>query len=456
MPFAPIHSSILFLLILSMAQHSTSLSVDWERDHCSIKGQTLTCHRSEHPLQIIQNLAQAEGDGVNLTEIVITESGLTHFPPQVLTCCPFLVSLDLSGNEINDFGSVLGSHPSLQSLNFSRNGELHIDLESVFKNLPSLRLIDLSFNHIMSVGKNNQYVDDRQTVILLTESNVTCDNDSSWLTEFISSEVQRTSPRVVVDDARCMDGRLDGVSLSNGYSCLSALSHPTCRLCECVFKPSLQVNCSSKGLTDFPVSLPAHTKVVDLNHNMIRKIRLTPDWGSVIYLHLENNRIESLKGLEGNAFASNIRFLSLQSNRLTEIQAHVLKQVNVDRISLSDNPWTCDCDAIAFQLWIQDHSTQILDMEDIRCAGPATTGQENGVNADVSSDVDSMLSGRTTYRILRSDLCPQPVVGATYKFYDMASMTMAVLTVVILCKLAYDWWWQRRTGKLPRFFKVNI
>lgn len=74
----------------------------------------------------------------------------------------------------------------------------------------------------------------------------------------------------------------------------------------------------------------------------------------------------------------------------------------------------------------------------------------------MGTEANLMLSGRTIYKILRSDLCPQPMVGAAYHILDLLSMAMAFLTVFVLCKLLYDWWWQRRTGKLPRFFKLNV
>lgn len=236
------------------------------------------------------------------------------------------------------------------------------------------------------------------------------------------------------------------------------LNHTTCVTCECSFKPSLQVNCSHRGLTAFPKSLPSQTKLVNLEHNHIKEISLTPDWTSVIYLHLKGNRIESLNGLEGNAFARNIKSLNLESNRLSEVQARVLKQLNVDRISLKDNPWQCDCNTIAFQLWIQDHSTHIKDMDQIRCATAASFGKVNGINADIhtSKTPDPVLAGRQIYKILRSELCPQPIESKAYQIYVVLSGMMAFLTIFIICKLVYDWWWQRRTGKLPRFFKLNV
>lgn len=371
MPFVSPSRTFLFLLMSFVGQETTSTPVPSSLNPghgCSVTGHTLTCHRLENGTRILQHLAQVVADVSLLSEIRVTESGLTHVPDQIWRDCPSLITLDVSGNLINDFTPSI-AHPNVQHLNLSNNGRLNqVDLAAVFKNLPSLLLIDLSHNEIMSVGKKISLIDNANTIILLTESNVTCDFESSWLMRYISFEIQRSSPRIVVDAAQCVAGALDGVALAQSHASQAALTHPTCSLCDCFFKPSLHVNCSFKGLTNFPVSLPRQTKVVDLTHNRIGAISLYPDYASVIYLHLENNTIESLTGLEGNAFAPNIRFLNLDTNRLTEIQAHFLKQLNVDRISLKNNPWTCDCDTIAFQLWIQDHSNIIPDMDQIKCA----------------------------------------------------------------------------------------
>lgn len=425
---------------------------------CSVSGHLLSCYRSNRAAHILKNITPYVSDGTIIREISVIESGLTDVPDEIWTSCPSLQSLDLSGNNISSFSPTV-SHTSLRYLNFSRNGAIGLmDLDSVFSQYPSLVTIDLSSNEILSLGQKKPLTTDRRTVIVLSDSNVTCTEDTSWFLHWASTELGRPNARIVVDDARCTSGPMEGVPLAQSYASLLSLKHETCTKCVCFFKPSLHVNCSARGLTAFPKSLPTQTKVVDLEHNDIREISLTPEWTSVIYLHLKDNRIESLNGLEGNVFARNIRSLNLESNRLREVQARVLKQLNVDQISLNDNPWRCDCNAIAFQLWLQDHSPQIRNMDQIKCATPPTAGKGNGIDADIPllEAYNPVLAGRTLYKILRSDLCPQPIEGAAHQLYDYVSCAMAFLTIFIIFKLVYDWWWQRRTGKLPRFFKLNV
>jgi len=239
----------------------------------------------------------------------------------------------------------------------------------------------------------------------------------------------------------------------------SLLSNPICSLCDCLTKESqsISVNCSNAGLSSVPQELPPQTKVVYLNGNDITDLAFSPSWSSVIYLHLENNRIESLAGLEGNLYVSNIRYLNLEGNRLPEIQAHVLRQLNVDRIFLKDNPWRCDCNTIAFQLWLQEHASRVSDLDDVKCGGGKESGAKNGINS-VAVEGQSQLALKTIYKIPRSDLCPQPEAQGPSRRHILLDYLNCLLLLFIVCiifKTTYDYLWQKRTGKLPRFFKIN-
>lgn len=80
-------------------------------------------------------------------------------------------------------------------------------------------------------------------------------------------------------------------------------------------------------------------------------------------------------------------------------------------------------------------AVQVRDVEDIRCC-------------DVSS---GRLAGQAIYRLLKSDLCPQPT-NWTNVMLDALNGIMAFLILAIVAKLLRDYWRQKRTGKLPTFF----
>jgi hypothetical protein len=130
--------------------------------------------------------------------------------------------------------------------------------------------------------------------------------------------------------------------------------------------------------------------------------------------------------------------------------------MNLDRIFLAQNPWKCDCNTIAFQLWIQEHAMKVPDSEEVICGGSASN-QRNGLQS-VETNNQETLRFKTIYKIPKSDLCPQPAdeTFGREEVLEYFNVTIAVLIVLVIMKTVYDWRWQRRTGKLPRFFKVNV
>lgn len=65
-----------------------------------------------------------------------------------------------------------------------------------------------------------------------------------------------------------------------------------------------------------------------------------------------------------------------------------------------------------------------------------------------------MYANLPIYKLKKSQLCPQSVVLVNY--LDVLNGIMAVAIVAIIVKLSYDYWLQKRTGKLPRFFSLNL
>lgn len=455
-------SAVIVLLCLTQITCSVPNSRSiLSMDHaCSIVGNLFTCYRSNTAtsLNYLKNLDKYVSHEIVIREISIIESNVTTIDDEIFNLYPSLESLDLSGNKIRQFDPKI-KHSALKYLNLTRNGVLDlVNLQSVFLNFPSLVTLDLGKNQINSLGKKKPVTADHNTEILLQNTNISCSADQFWFLEWVASENLKNTARFQLQESRCKSKPMEGVLVSQSLSALPAIRHPLCQTCDCFFKPNLQVNCSDRGFTSLPHYLPSQTKVVWLENNLIREMDFSPDWSSVIYLYLRNNSIESMNGMEGSTNIQNLRSLELDSNRLSEIRNHILRQLHVDHIKLSDNPWRCDCNTISLQSWIQDHAIKIPDRDRILCASPPVAGKTNGVNADVSSSssLNHLLSGRTIYRILRSDLCPQSSEQEEVQFYDTISSILAVLTLIIICKLVYDWWWQKRTGKLPRFFKLNI
>ena len=406
------------------------------------------------PCDAYQALLDAKNDGLlrSVNRISFQKSGLTRIDEKLWRELLTIESVDLSRNLLKDFIFETATD-RVKQLNLSFNLLPTFDFDHIISRLPSLLSLDISNNLISHVHPPKTALRSSQKV-LIKNNPLVCTQHNLWLIEHL----EKTSPKDF-SEAKCGQCSLFNVQYSQA---IPVIKNPVCAKCDCFAnirenQVILSVNCSKTGLTSMPQNLPPQTKVVSLANNNIRDLTFDPSWSSVIYLHLQNNSIESLKGLEGSLYVPNLRYLQLDKNRLTEVQAHVLKHLNVDRIFLSENPWRCDCNTIAFQLWIQEHAMKVADIEEVVCGGSFLQNERNGRRSQ-ETDNEVTLHFRTIYKIARSDLCPQPEDGkfGREELLDYFNVAITVLIVLVILKTIYDWRWQRRTGKLPRFFKVNV
>lgn len=224
---------------------------------------------------------------------------------------------------------------------------------------------------------------------------------------------------------------------------------PTCNesMCNCSIakdKLVITVDCSSRGLVRLPEAVPYKTRVLNLHNNNIRSLTIdhidATSWSDVSFLYLNNNIIDSLNRLESTWLLKNLVALHLSNNQLAEIPIHILEQFkggSLDELILSGNPWNCDCNTVRFQTWLQDNYRVVRNFESICC----------------SSD-SGMYANQPIYRLKKSQLCPQQIELVNY--LDILNAIMAIAIFIIFVKLSYDYWLQKRTGKLPRFFSLNL
>ncbi|XP_054706574.1 protein halfway-like [Uloborus diversus] len=384
-------------------------------DFCSLEFLDL----SHNHLTAVDNIWMT--DLINLKILLLNNNNISFIDSFHLL---HLEKLDLSYNSLTTIPNVAFYRlKNLKFLSLAMN-ELKTLNESVFKGNVMLEKVNLT---------GNLWVCDRKLLPL---------ND--WLKKYEAYK----------EGALCIEPPdLHNYTVQQGleilYLGLKIAESPICNetMCNCTIskdKLVITVDCSNKGFVRLPEIVPYKTKVLNLYNNNIKS--LTTDhidavlWSDVSFLYLNNNVIDSLKGLEGTWLLRNLVALHLSNNQLTEIPIHILEQFRgglLDELYLSGNPWNCDCNTVRFQTWLQDNYRSVRNFDGICC-----------------SPDSGLYSNQPIYRLKKSQLCPQQVQLVNY--LDILNTLMAIAILVIIIKLSYDYWLQKRTGKLPRFFSLNL
>ncbi|EEC13461.1 toll, putative [Ixodes scapularis] len=342
---------------------------------------------------------QLEG-ATNLTSLSLASNELRLVDSAWLHPLKSLRCLDLSGNRLNRLPDNLTRH--LTHLNLSRNEFLGLDA-GWFGPSPFLVHLNLSHNRLESLGPGN--------ISVLWDSYLPALQvlDLSWnkLTSLCGS---------------CFAAQPRLSKLWLEHNRLEALPS------EAFVRNSQLVAVYLAGCGR---SLPTHSMTGTARRcTSLRRPVLC-------------RQVEGTRGLRS------LMSLNLGWNQLSSLPPHVLKLLGErsnDSLRLGHNPWLCDCNTVNFAVWLQHNKARSLhphapsnggvrDIEDIRCS-------------DLSS---SRLAGQAIYTLLKSDLCPQPT-NWTNGLLDAVNGIMAFLILAILTKLLRDYWRQKRSGKLPKFF----
>lgn len=230
-------------------------------------------------------------------------------------------------------------------------------------------------------------------------------------------------------------------------------NHPDLRNCSCTMHyirrsddgksltPIYAVNCSHLNLFNFPSYLPQNTSIFHATHNQIAEVRSLRDnsvYRQVYDVYLDNNRVQSIDVLEAGFWLNNFRVLSLKGNKLTRLPVYALdsaleRNAHAARLYLSLNPWICDCKfTMKFRELLMKYHTIIRDSHNITCK--YIEGDENFMTEVLTLE--------------RNDVCKLPKESKILPL-DLLNGVLASLIVLILGKLAYDYYHYRKSGRLP-------
>ncbi|XP_009939416.2 leucine-rich repeat-containing protein 26 [Opisthocomus hoazin] len=175
---------------------------------------------------------------------------------------------------------------------------------------------------------------------------------------------------------------------------LRPLPSPGCpAACRC---SSGEVDCSERGLSEVPQSLPANTSVLQLCYNFIRVLGpwSFPPLPELLLLSLRHNHLgqihsHALAGLgmlqeldlsnnhltvltpETFLPLTSLATLNLGGNRLGELEPGVLHALpQLRALLLRDNPWVCSCGILPLWRWLSQNREKVQEKSSLVCRVP--------------------------------------------------------------------------------------
>ena len=469
---------------------------------------------------ISQLAAHSSTNNVHLESLTIRNSSLEELAPRALVNLVHLKSLNLTSNRLVSFhaAEVLPLESSTQqlvSLDLSHNRLVTVNLSS----LQSLARLDLSSNSLSTLHQSDlstgvidlltslqrpqQPAQQQQQQrggapslpLKFSNNPWRCDHHLEWLVSAIAAIVEANGhlfsnvhglELAQTDEPEC--NHPPEATLFPFSVWQSIRVTEICKKCDCFLEPKYAkngyryviVNCTDKSLRAMPERLPKNAKVIDLSNNQIRRLNSgrvkLSHWEHVNKIILQNNSLETLDGLDQIHSNWTIVYLDISGNLLTEIPYHILDREKVlssriDKILIGNNPYSCDCNTVKMQKWLQSNYRIIHDLANVRCgfvreelmrvnesSGQQLQQQQQQQQPQPQqlqqaiASRQGQLYNREILKINNLELCPSI---ASVEIFDIVNGILAFGIVFLLAKVTYDYFWQKRTGNLPQFWKVN-
>ncbi|XP_043269737.1 protein singed wings 2 [Venturia canescens] len=379
----------------------------------------------------------------------------TSFDPvETLRKFPSLKKLTLTGsNVMNLSNSFPAEVPFLEKIVITGTRIRELPA-SAFRDSTHLRSLDLRKNQLNFIDPSD-FNATRLQHVYLSGNPWKCDANMSWILDTKHSAFGRkVSDREKMHCGAPYEDRplvpVVEIIITLKEECKKTVCD--CELVYVVGRVSRQprrqlmafvtVNCSYRGLTQMPDFLPANATTLHLKGNQISDLTpltTNPVYKQVIDLYMDGNLIESITHLDGSYWLEHFRVLSLRGNRLTDLPTYALENVLLQsgsaiRIYLGDNPWRCDClFTPGFQDLLIRYTNLVKDVNDVRCH--SAVNKEN-LNKQIRD-------------LTRTEICIDPSSLSWLHPLDVLNVILASLIVLIVGKLLYDYWYFKRTGKLP-------
>eukprot|EP00095_Tigriopus_kingsejongensis_P000769 maker-scaffold67_size430214-snap-gene-1.16 protein:Tk00769 transcript:maker-scaffold67_size430214-snap-gene-1.16-mRNA-1 annotation:"AGAP005417-PA" len=363
-----------------------------------------------------------------------------------------LETLSLSGNRLSSIHLHFHKFPKLTRLNLSGNAIR--DLEANLHELTTLEALDLSSNNLDENINPDilRRLPESLTSLDISANQWNCSPKLSWIYSWSQPYLQRSIlQNIPTTQCRYIDSPYDGrlILVMEYYSKYVIPSCPTQDNCACALTSvqekmvharervyTVEVSCVKGGLSHFP-KLPKNTRTVDLSGNKLNGRSFTylkvseHNYKEVDNLTLDSNRLKTLpeKLLDMKLGLS----FSAKHNNLTSIpydfSQRLMKTTAV--IKLSNNPWKCTCTS---QITDYNLLAKIRDRSEMTC-GPSS---------------DEHLKAKQIDLLSPEMLCPPETKGEFRElFLQILCVILTILIILVLLRLAYDYWKYRTKGQLP-------
>ncbi|XP_016994636.2 protein singed wings 2 [Drosophila takahashii] len=363
---------------------------------------------------------------------------------------PRLRSLTIEYSGFTEFKFDFPEMSELQTINISWTNLSYISSRT-FKRVHPLKVLDLRWNQLIQLD-GPLLLPRNFEQLYLAGNPWNCTRNFKWML------LQPEKGRLVVDrdELICTDRKYKErqmllvmhFKLELKKQCQS---HEDLRNCSCLMHhilpkthiPLYTVNCSHLQFHRLPAFLPENTTTLVINDNMITDInplRDNPHYRHVVDMQLENNQISNVDNLEDTYWLQNFRLLNLRGNNLRKIHVYAFDNAlddneNANLLLLSRNPWHCTC---KFGSRMRELLTKYKDI--VRDAW--------NMSCTYRLDDDQLLAKVLT--LSRQEMCNiSEESGIQIHPIDWLNGVLASLILLILGKLAYDYYFYKYYGRVP-------
>ncbi|XP_045210522.2 protein toll-like [Mercenaria mercenaria] len=310
--------------------------------------------------------------------------------------------------------------------------------------------IDLSFNKIKTIPSDNMTGSMMLKLkYLFINYNIgvdgnpfTCNCDTSVIQEVVSDKNEVVSMEDELASWLCVNppefrGRpMWTIAETEKYCPINAKHCPN--LCSC-FKRSGQetiiVDCHDVVLKHMPKQLPNFQLELWFQNSSISEIGPLPYLENVTVLNLAENKLGNIEPMVINQLRF-LKVLHLHSNHLTSIPFQVTS-LKLSKLTLSDNPFICDCTTGWMKQWLLDDEKLVPDWTYIKCLN----NYDNLQQLIAVPDSEFVCKEDNSFSVTEHVFLPAMVIGSIL-------FVLVVLTLII--------YFQRFNLKVLLFIHFNL